>query len=107
MCEGVGCDLDICLECVAKVAGREVRADYLFTAIPLGDGFSEAPDQSKEFMFLRTDGERLTILPTNKVLFLDASFTTGAVWPSDLKTMRETYSCETEGATLPERVAAE
>lgn len=82
------------LQCLAKIPGRQVKADYLFTAIPLEDGFSEAPDQSKEFMFVRTAGERLCILPTNKMLFLDSSFTTKPNWPTDLKTMEQTFSCE-------------
>lgn len=82
------------LDGVAKVRGREVPVSYLFTAVPLGDAFSEAPDQSKEFMFLRTDGGRLTIQPTNRVLFIDRSFTTGPVWPKDLRRQTERLSCE-------------
>jgi len=82
------------LGCVARTAGAEISAEYLFTAIPIADGFSEHPSQSKEFMFLRTDGNRLAVLPTDKVLFIESSFTTGPVWPKDLKAMSEVYSCE-------------
>lgn len=82
------------LDVVAKVRGREVPGSYLFTAVPVGDGFSEVPEQSKEFMFLRTDGDRLTVQPTNRVLFVERSFTTGAEWPRDLKRQGAIISCE-------------
>jgi hypothetical protein len=63
--------------------GRTGR--YLFTVVPLNDPYTEAPDQSKEFMFIVGDNGRLSILPTNKILFRDASFTKEASWPTDLK----------------------
>lgn len=82
------------LDGVAKVQGREVPVSYLFTAVPWGDGFSEVPEQSKEFMFLRTEGDRLTIQPTNRVLFIEQSFTTGPTWPADLRRQTDVWSCE-------------
>ena len=82
------------LVCLARIGKQEVEARYLFTAIPIGDGFSEQPDQAKEFLFLETRGGRLTVQPTNSVLFIDASYTTGAVWPSDLKAQFAAYSVE-------------
>ena len=69
------------------------KGEYLFTAAPIDDGFSRYPEQAKEFMFIRTDGGRLTIQPTDMVLFHDASFATPE-WPKDLKTTTEIYSCE-------------
>lgn len=66
---------------------------YLFTAIPLFDGYTRAPDQSKEFMFLALDNGRLTIQPTDKVLFHDKSFTEPD-WPMNIKRQTDTYSCE-------------
>jgi hypothetical protein len=75
------------------IDGCEHRGEYLFTAAPIDDGFSRYPEQAKEFMFIRTDGGRLTIQPTDMVLFHDASFATPA-WPTDLKTTTEIYSCE-------------
>jgi hypothetical protein len=67
--------------------------DYLFTVAPLNDGFSESPDQAKEFCFIRLDNGRLTIQPTNRVVFEDRSFTTGEPVPK-LKLQTETWSCE-------------
>jgi hypothetical protein len=67
--------------------------NYLFTAIPLNDGFSAAPEQSKEFMFCEMESRRLAILPTNMLLFEDKSF--GEVeWPTDLKTLSHIWSVE-------------
>jgi hypothetical protein len=82
------------LSCLARAGKGETQARYLFTAVPIGDAFSEHPEQAKEFLFLATAGGRLTIQPTDKVLFLDASFTTGAEWPQDLKAQTEVYSAE-------------
>lgn len=67
----------------------EIRATgdfgrYLFTAIPMYDGFTEHPSQSKEFMFIQLDNGRLTIMPTNEMRVHDKSYTEGD-WPKDLK----------------------
>jgi hypothetical protein len=79
--------------CVAKVEGQDLPATYLFTLVPFGDGFTADPQQDKEFMFLQTDDGRLTIQPTNRVRFIDKSFTVGGDWPR-LRVQSETYSCE-------------
>lgn len=81
------------LDCIVKVQGADVEGSYLFTLVPLGDAYSEEPGQSKEFMFIRTYGDRLTIQPTNRVLFKDKSFTTAPEWPK-LKRQDEVWSCE-------------
>jgi hypothetical protein len=75
------------------IDGCEHRGEYLFTVAPIDDGFSRYPEQAKEFMFIKLDNGRLTIQPTDKVLFHDSSFVTPQ-WPTDLKTTTETYSCE-------------
>lgn len=83
--------------CRVKIRDRgEATGRYLFTAIPLNDGFSQEPAQSKEFKFIRCeDVERLTIQPTNRILFVDKSFTDkGAQWPSDLIPQTDVYTCE-------------
>lgn len=59
------------------------RGRYLFTAIPLEDGYTEEPSQAKEFMFCEMNNGRLTILPTNMILFEDDSFTETA-WPTNI-----------------------
>ena len=82
------------LNAIATVRGEDVPAHYLFTIVPFGDGFSEVPEQSKEFTVLRTDGDRLTIQPTNRVLFIEKSFTTAAEWPRDMLRQTQCWSCE-------------
>jgi hypothetical protein len=67
--------------------------EYLFTAVPIDDGFSRHPEQAKEFMFIKLDNGRLTIQPTDKVLFVDGSFT-NAEWPTNLRTTDKVYKCE-------------
>lgn len=80
------------LPLVAKVLGSgDFCGRYLFTAIPVGDQYSDEPEQSKEFVFAALDNGRLTIQPTNHVLVVDPSFTTGAKWPQDLKVQKEIY----------------
>ena len=76
-------------------ATNGILCDYLFTAVPIGDGYSEHPSQSKEFMFMRTKGERLLILPTNKLRFIDKSFTAEVERPR-LKLADTVWSCEEE-----------
>tara|TARA_R110000868_G_scaffold261331_3_gene519434 strand:+ start:9407 stop:9862 length:456 start_codon:yes stop_codon:yes gene_type:complete len=71
---------------------REGR--YMFTVVPLNDPYTQAPDQSKEFMFIEGSNGRLSILPTNKLLFRDASFTTTSDWPTDLKISDQVWRVE-------------
>ena len=78
---------------IAKNCDGESFGEYLFTVAPIDDGFSRHPEQAKEFMFIKLDNGRLTIQPTDKVLFCDDSFATPE-WPTDLKTTTEIYSCE-------------
>lgn len=58
---------------------------YLFTAIPMNDGYTEEPEQAKEFSFIKLDNGRLTIQPTNLILFIDKSFTNISGFPEDIK----------------------
>ena len=68
---------------------------YLFTVVPLHDAFSEEPTQAKEFMFVQLDNGRLTIQPTNRLLFKEKSFTDkDAKWPTNLKLTNEVWTCE-------------
>lgn len=69
------------------------HGEYLFTAAPIDDGFSRQPEQAKEFMFIRLDNGRLTIQPTDKVLFHELSFAEPK-WPTELVSISEVYSCE-------------
>ena len=65
----------------------------MFTAIPMLDGFSLEPEQSKEFYFIKLDNGRFTAQPTNHVLVKDKSFVTAAEWPK-LQRQTETWSVD-------------
>lgn len=60
---------------------EEHTGRYLFTAIPMLDGFSLEPEQSKEFYFIELDNGRFTAQPTNHILVQDKSFITASEWP--------------------------
>jgi hypothetical protein len=81
------------LECKVKCDDLITTGDYLFTAAPIGDSWSRQPNQAKEFMFIRTDGNRLTIQPTDKVVFIEKSFTE-TEWPTGLITTDTVYTSE-------------
>lgn len=82
------------LEARVKCARGEQLGEYLFTACPLGDGFSAEPEQSKEFMFLALRNGRFCAQPTNRVLFIERSFTEQTAWPADIQRQSEVWSCE-------------
>jgi len=63
------------LECSAKCNNVAVVGEYLFSVAPIGDGFSAYPEQAKEFYFIKLENGRLTIQPTNHVVFKERSFT--------------------------------
>lgn len=73
---------------------REFAGEYLFTLVPIGDPFSAAPEQSKEFMFCALANGRITAQPTNHVLVADRSFTTELVWPKFLARQTDWFSSE-------------
>ncbi|NBO70784.1 MAG: hypothetical protein EBU66_10275 [Bacteroidetes bacterium] len=68
----------------AEIRSNGLFGRYLFTAIPMNDGFTMEPTQSKEFMFIELDNGRLCIMPTNELRFHDKSFTEGD-WPTNIK----------------------
>jgi len=72
------------------------EGEYLFSAAPVGDGFSAHPEQAKEFSFIRLFNGRLTIQPTNNVLFRERSFTTHdlTTFPTDLKRQTDVWTSE-------------
>jgi hypothetical protein len=72
---------------------KEYEGTYLFTAIPMLDGFSQEPEQGKEFYFVKLDNGRYTAQPTNHLLVLDKSFITEATWPK-LKRQTESWSVD-------------
>ena len=77
----------------AEIRSNNLFGRYLFTAIPMYDGFTQHPSQSKEFMFIELDNGRLTIMPTNELRFHDKSYTEGD-WPTDIKLSETVYRVE-------------
>lgn len=89
------------LTCVAKPKVEDDRGqpfilgEYLFSVTPVGDGFSAEPEQAKEFSFIMLLNGRLTIQPTDRVVFQEKSFTNGALeFPTGLKRQENIWSCE-------------
>jgi len=84
------------LRCKVDIRGEQYYGHYLFTAAPIGDGFSHAPEQAKEFCFIELDNGRFTCQPTNKVIFDEKSFTRNKdmEFPTDLRRQTEIWSCE-------------
>jgi hypothetical protein len=73
-------------------SGVVSHGEYLFSTAHMHDGWSDAPDQDKEFIFVKLECGRLTIQPTNRVRFIDRSFTTEEL--PRLKVQETVYSCE-------------
>jgi hypothetical protein len=80
------------LEVSVKVKDSVLYGEYLFSVTHLHDGWSDSPDQDKEFIFVQLDYGRLTIQPTNRVRFIDRSYVTDTL--PKLKLQTEIYSCE-------------
>jgi hypothetical protein len=68
------------------------HGQYLFSTAHMHDGWSDSPDQDKEFIFVKLNNGRLTIQPTNRVRFIDHSFTTNEL--PKLKLQETIYTCE-------------
>ena len=81
------------VECSAKCDDQKLFGEYIFTAAPIDDGFSRHPSQAKEFMFIKLYNGRLTIQPTDKVVFIEKSWTETS-WPEGLRTTDTIYTCE-------------
>jgi hypothetical protein len=75
-----------------RVEDKVLHGEYLFSTAHLHDGWSDAPEQDKEFIFVKLNNGRLTIQPTNRVRFIDHSFTTEEL--PRLKLQETVYSCE-------------
>ena len=77
-----------------RTRGGEHAGHYLFTLVPIGDPFSAAPTQSKEFYLMQLTNGRYTAQPTNYVLLEDRSFTTEIAWPTFLRRQTDWHSAE-------------
>lgn len=83
------------LRCLVKTDTIVQPGRHLFAVAPVGDGFSALPEQAKEFHFIQLDSGRLTIQPTNRVVYQDASFTiANASFPVGMKSQTDIYRCE-------------
>jgi hypothetical protein len=83
------------LDCLARTRSNKVlQGRYLMTTVPIGDSFSAYPEQQKEFTFIELENGRLTIQPTNYVVFQDRSFNTSFKFPVGLKRQTQYWSCE-------------
>jgi hypothetical protein len=84
------------LSCKVRIPGHnQMDGKYLFTVVAIGDGYSSQPDQAKEFTFVRLNNGRLTVQPTNNVIFKERGFTfTEPKFPNDLKLQTEIFSVE-------------
>jgi len=67
--------LEVLAACNTGADRKHLGGEYLFTVAPIHDGFSMYPEQAKEFMFIKLDNGRLTIQPTNRLIFRERSFT--------------------------------
>lgn len=83
------------LHCKVLANGKRYEGQYLFTAAPIGDGFSAVPDQAKEFTFVSLLNGRLTVQPTNHIVFRERSFTDNKLeFPQGLKRQSDIWSAE-------------
>lgn len=73
--------------------GKEIfGGHYLFQTSFIKDSYSLQPEQDKTFIWVRLYNNRLTIQPTNRVTFRDASFIIDDIIPK-LKLQTEIYRC--------------
>jgi hypothetical protein len=79
---------------MANVRGEWIKGRYLFQTSFIDDSYSLQPEQDKTFFWIRLDNDRLTILPTNKVTFIDASFVDTTKPLEWLKLQTEIYRCD-------------
>ena len=86
------------LRCLAKAGAQELPGQHLFAVAPIGDGFSAVPAQAKEFHFIQLDDPngRLCVVPTDRVVYEERSFTTCGplAFPRGLRAQTEVYRCE-------------
>jgi hypothetical protein len=77
---------------IAKMHKDFYAGTYLFQTSFIGDSYSMTPEQDKTFFWIRLDNHRLTIQPSNRVVFRDPSFIESAEIPK-LKLQEDIYRC--------------
>jgi hypothetical protein len=83
----------------SKTRGKEGTqiGEYLFSITPYGDPWSEFPELAKEFQVLQLANGRLTIQPTNHVVFEFEDLPFGGLpdeFPKGLKRQTEVWNSE-------------
>lgn len=58
----------------AKTASGIYSGEFMFATSHMRDGWSNAPEQDKMFMWCKLDNGRMTIQPNNHLTFVDSSF---------------------------------
>jgi hypothetical protein len=79
--------------CIVNICNKQIAGTYLFQTGFIGDSYSLCPEQDKTFFWIRLDNGRLTVQPTNRVRFHDASFQLPSATPARLKLQSEIYRC--------------
>lgn len=77
---------------VARIHNQLYAGRYLFQTSFIGDSYSMNPEQDKTFFWIRLENDRLTIQPSNRVVFHDPSFIENAEIPK-LKLQEDIYRC--------------
>jgi hypothetical protein len=70
--------------------------EYLFSVAPVGDPYSAYPEQSKEFTFVRLENDRITVQPTDRLIFRERSFTVNPTMEFPRGLVRQTEVWTTE-----------
>lgn len=77
-----------------KTARGIEQGYYMFATAHLYDGWSEAPEQDKMFVWCMLDNGRLTIQPNNRIMFQDSSYIINAQTPPRLILQETVYSVD-------------
>jgi len=84
------------LDVKARCAERTLMGEYLFSVAPVGDPYSAYPEQSKEFTFVRLENDRITVQPTDRLIFRERSFTVNPTMEFPRGLVRQTEVWTTE-----------
>lgn len=77
-----------------KTANGIHQGQYIFSTAHMYDGWSEAPDQDKMFVWCMLDNGRLTIQPNNRIMFQDSSYIINTQTPPRLLLQENVYSVD-------------
>ncbi len=78
---------------IAWIHKQAYSGTYLFQTSFIGDSYSMTPEQDKTFFWIKLDNNRLTIQPSNRVRFHDASYNLPTSEIPKLKLQEDIYRC--------------